>query len=201
MEAPVQTPVAPPAPGWGEKYTLSGISQIGSGFRVTLNPKNPLGAGASASSGGTSVNASERVIVLTGEPTVEGITLAGVQWNDDPKQMRATLIKNGVPAVFGFDATALSSIRGNAATAGGSVPAPRSSAATPGIVPPGGGAFPPPPPIPNGMPAPGIVRNPNGGRAPIRAPATATGAPILAPPQPAPVPIRTVPGGNADDDD
>ena len=194
MEAPVQTAVAPAAPAWGERYTLSGISQIGAGFRVTLNPKNPVGAGASASSGGNSVNASERIIVLTGEPTLDGITLAGVQWNDDPKQMRATLIKNGVPAVFGFDATALSTIRGNAATAG-SVPAPRSSASTPGIVPPGG-TFPPPSPLPNGMPAPGIVRNPNGGRAPIRAPASSNGAPVLAPPPP-PVPVRVSPSSAA----
>lgn len=204
MEAPVPTTAAPPAPAWGEKYTLSGISQIGAGYRVTLNPKNPIGSGASASSGGNSVNASERIIVLTGEPTVDGITLAGVQWNDDPKQMRATLLKNGVPAVFGFDATALSSIRGNAATAG-SVPAPRSSASTPGITPPGG-TFPPPPPMPNGMPSPGIVRNPNGGRAPIRAPVSATGAngaPIIAPPPPV-APVRTVPvmpGGAQNDDD
>ena len=194
--------MAPPS-GWGEKYTLGGLAQFGAGYKVTLNPKNPVGAGAAASAGGNNVNASERIIVTADEPNAEGITLAGVQWGDDPKQTRATLVKNGAPAVFTFDATALTTVRGNAATAA-SVPAPRSSASSPsGFVPP---AAPAPP---NGMPAPGIVRSPGNPRAPIRPPTPAVGpngVPLGAPPPTAPTrvappPTSAVLGNAADDDD
>ena len=205
---PVATPTPPP-PAWGEKYTLGGLAQFGAGYKVTLNPKNPVGAGATASAGSNNVNPTERLVIITGTPGPEGITLVGVQWNDDPKQTRATLLKNGVPAVFTFDPTALTAARGNAVTAC-SIPAPRSSASGPGVSAPPGGFSPPSSPAAGGAPVPGIVRRPNT-RAPIRPPPPApgpNGVPLVAPPPPPSAPIRVaprsapvVPGNTADNDD
>lgn len=192
---PVVAPVPPP-PGWGEKYVLGGLGQFGAGYRVTLSPKNPVGAGAASSAGGANASAAERLVIFTDQPNAEGITLGGVQWGDDPRQTRVTLLKGGVPAVFNFDANALSTANARSATAPPTPISPRLPNA-PGVT--------QQTPLPGATPTPGIVRSPVT-RAPIRPPPSSspTGAPAPnggavpftppAPPPAAPVRVAPLPG-------